>query len=54
MHRKANLNMRKNFTMQVTMYWSRLAREIVEAPSLEILQNHLNTVLVHVLWDDPA
>lgn len=52
MHRKANLNMRKNFfTVQVTMYWN---REVLEASSLEIFQSRLNTILVHVFWGFPA
>ncbi|RMB93967.1 hypothetical protein DUI87_29552 [Hirundo rustica rustica] len=38
----------------VTEHWNRLPRESVESPLLEIFQTHLDTILCHVLWDDPA
>lgn len=42
MHRKLHLNRRKNiFTVWVTKHWSRLPREAVESPSLEIFKNSL-------------
>ncbi|TRZ14958.1 hypothetical protein HGM15179_012154 [Zosterops borbonicus] len=44
-HRKFHLYVRKNFTMQVTEYWNRLPREIVESPSLEIIKPHLDVIL---------
>lgn len=52
--RKFHLDMWKNFTMQVTMHWNRFPRKIVESPLLEILKQHLVTVLCCVLWDDPS
>ncbi|RMC03267.1 hypothetical protein DUI87_20462 [Hirundo rustica rustica] len=52
-HRKFYVNIRKNFFMVwVTERWNRLLREAVEPPSLEIFNNHLETTLCHVLWDD--
>lgn len=38
----------------VTEHWLRLPREGVSLPSLEILQNPLDTIPCQVLWDDPA
>lgn len=38
----------------VTKHWGRLPREVLEFPSLETFQNHLDSVLYHVLWDVPA
>ncbi|KAJ7424169.1 hypothetical protein BTVI_07460 [Pitangus sulphuratus] len=43
------LNIKKNFTVQVTEHWSRLAREVVESPSLEVFKNHLDVILCNVL-----
>jgi len=41
-HRKFHLNMRKNFlTLRVMEHWSRLPREVVESPSLEIFKTCL-------------
>jgi len=49
--RKLQLKMRKNFfTLRVTEPWPRLPREVVESPSLEIFQTHLDTVLCSLLW----
>jgi len=49
--RKFCPNMRKNFfTLRVTEPWPRLPREVVECPSLEIFQTHLDVVLCHLLW----
>jgi len=48
--RKFQLNRRKNFTLRVTEPWSRLPREAVESPSLEIFKTHLATVLCSLLW----
>ena len=49
--RKFQLNMRKNFfPLRVTEPWSRLPREAVESPSLEIFQPRLDTVLCSLLW----
>ena len=53
MHRKFHLNMRKNFSVRVTVHQNRLSREAVHCPSLEILKNCLDTILCLVLWDDP-
>ena len=45
-HRKFHLNMRKNFfPLRVTERWSRLPREVVESPSLDVLKTHLDDVL---------
>ncbi|GAB0175973.1 hypothetical protein GRJ2_000062500 [Grus japonensis] len=49
-HRKFHLNMRKNFfTLRVTEHWNRLPREVVESPSLEILQTSLDLILCNLL-----
>ena len=32
------------------MHWSRLPREVVESPSLEIFKTHLDKVLCSLLW----
>jgi len=48
--RKFQLNVRKNFfPLRVTEPWNRLSREVVESPSLEIFQHHLDTVLCSLL-----
>ncbi|GAB0180554.1 hypothetical protein GRJ2_000520700 [Grus japonensis] len=50
-HRKFHLNMRKNFlTLRVTEHWSRLPREVVESPSLEIFKTHLDVILCNLLY----
>jgi len=50
-HRKFRLNPRKNFfPLRVTEPWHRLPREVVESPSLEIFQPHLDKVLCSLLW----
>ena len=50
-HRKFCLNMRKNFfPLRVMEPWPRLPREVVESPSLEIFQTHLDKVLCSLLW----
>ncbi|KFV83762.1 hypothetical protein N308_01700, partial [Struthio camelus australis] len=49
-HRRFRLNMRKNFfTVRVTEHWTRLPREAVESPSLEIFKTRLDTILGNVL-----
>jgi len=49
-HRKFRLNMRKNFfTLRVTEHWTRLPREVVESPSLEILKTRLDKILYSLL-----
>jgi len=50
-HRKFRLNMRKNFfTLKVMEHGTRLPREAVESPSLEIFKTHLDKVLCSLLW----
>lgn len=47
---KGHLNIRnKAFTVQVTVHWNRLPREVVEFHSLEIFKNSLGTILSNVL-----
>ncbi|KFV83764.1 hypothetical protein N308_01703, partial [Struthio camelus australis] len=49
-HRRFCLNMRKNlFTVRVTEHWTRLPREAVGSPSLEILKTRLDVILGNVL-----
>jgi len=48
--RKFRLNMRKNFfPLRVTELWDRVARGVVESPSLEIFKTHLAKVLCSLL-----
>jgi len=49
-HRKFQLNMRKNFfPLRVTEPWTRLPREVVESPSLEIFKTLLDKMLCSLL-----
>jgi len=49
-HRKFRLKMRKNFfPLRVTEPWTRLPREVVESPSLEIFKTHLDKILYVLL-----
>jgi len=49
-YRKFQLNMRKIlFPLRVMECWNRLAREVVESPSLEISKTHLDEVLCNLL-----
>jgi len=41
--------MRKNFTLRVMEPWTRLPREVVESPSLEIFKTRLDAVLCSLL-----
>jgi len=48
--RKLQLNTRNNsFPLRVTEPWNRLPREVVESPSLEILETRLDKVLCSLL-----
>ncbi|KFV78341.1 hypothetical protein N308_11969, partial [Struthio camelus australis] len=48
--RKFHLNLRKNFfTVRVTEQWTRLPREAVESPSLEIFKTRLDVILGNML-----
>ncbi|XP_017666979.1 PREDICTED: nicotinamide phosphoribosyltransferase isoform X1 [Lepidothrix coronata] len=44
----------RNNVTTVTEHWNRLPRVAVEPPSLETFQNPPDTILSHVLWDDPG
>ncbi|GAB0207709.1 mitochondrial enolase superfamily member 1 [Grus japonensis] len=49
-HRKFHLNMRKNlFILRLPEHWTRLPREVVESPSLEIFKTHLDAILCNLL-----
>jgi len=50
-HRQFHPNMRKNFfTLRVTEPWNRLAREVVDSPSVEVFKTHLDKVLCSLLY----
>jgi len=38
------------FTVRVVKHWNRLPREVVEAPSLEMLKVRLNKALSKQVW----
>lgn len=45
-HKSFHLNITKQFfTVRVTEHQNKLSIEVVESPPLEILENHLDTVL---------
>ena len=49
-HRKFCTNVRKNFfTVRVMKHWSRLPREVVESPSLEMFKTHLDAYLCNLV-----
>jgi len=41
---------KKFFTMRVVKHWPRLPREIVDAPSLEMLKARLDGALSNLVW----
>ncbi|KFV88435.1 hypothetical protein N308_06418, partial [Struthio camelus australis] len=49
-HRQFHLSMEKNFwTVRVPEHWTRLPREVVESPSLEIFKTRLDVILGNML-----
>jgi len=48
-HRKLHTNIWKNFTVRVTEHWTRLPREVVGSPSVEIFKTCLDTYLCDLL-----
>ena len=43
-------NRRKFFTQRVVMYWNRLPKETVDAPSLEAFKARLDVALGSPVW----
>ena len=49
-HRKFHINTRKNyFALRVKEHWNRLPRKVVESPSLEIFNTHLDAYMCDLL-----
>lgn len=49
------LNTRKNFFLASgTQHYNRSPREGVESPLQEVFKYNLDTILFHVLWEDPG
>lgn len=49
-HKRSSSNIKEHFfPVRVTEHWHRFPREIVESPSLEIFESHLDTVLSNQL-----
>jgi len=41
---------KKFFTMRVVKHWSRLPREVVDAPTLKVFKARLDGVLSNLVW----
>lgn len=49
-HRRFRLDIRKHFfTEGVVKHWNRLPREVIDAPSLSVLERHLDNALNNLL-----
>lgn len=46
--------MRKNYTVRMREHWSRVPREAMEPPSLDILKTYLEGSLVQPVLGEPA
>lgn len=55
LHGRFRLDIRKNFFMESAVkHWSRLSREVIESPSLEILERHVDVALKDMVVMDLA
>ena len=49
-HKKFHTNMKKNFSVvRVAEHWCKLPREVVDSPSMEIFETHLDAYLCDLL-----